>query len=455
MEKQKRALVVGMAKSGVASARLLYQMGYEVTVNDMKNEIAGLEAALKGIEYINALGSAPDALIDGKDLVVLSPVIPIFSDFAKKARKNGAEVIGEIELGYRYCNRGSKFVCISGTNGKTTTTALTGEMFKQGGKHTFVLGNIGVPITAHSLEIKPGDYIVAETAALQLESIKEFRPNAFGMLNITEDHLNRFQYKIENYIAAKCRGFENQTPEDFAVLNMDDPIVRDMNKLTKARVIYYSQRQEVDEGAFTRQGAMLWRFNGEETKLVELSELKIPGRHNVENALCAASLALCQGVSADAVSEALRTFPGVEHRIESVCEKHGVLYINDSKGTNPDSTIKAVEAMTRPTVLMLGVGEYDKKSDFYPLFEAFGDRIKAVVASGLNVPAIFAAAQKAGYEAVYKTEGAFENQIAFAAKLAKPGDAVLLSPAAASWGMFSDYEERGRQFKEIVKSMKD
>lgn len=455
MEKQKRALVVGMAKSGVASARLLYQKGYEVTVNDMKKEIAGLDAALTGIEYINALGVAPESVIDGKELVVLSPVIPIFSDFAQKARKNGAEVIGEIELGYRYCDRGASFICISGTNGKTTTTALTGEMFKAGGKHTYVLGNIGVPITSHALEIKKGDFVVAETAALQLESIKEFRPNAFGMLNITEDHLNRFQYKMENYIAAKCRGFENQTADDFAVLNMDDTIVRDMKNLTKAQVVYFSQQQEVSQGAFTRGGEMLWRFGGEEIKLIDLNELKIPGRHNVENALCAASLALCQGISAEAVREALRTFPGVEHRIESVCEKHGVLYINDSKGTNPDSTIKAVEAMTRPTVLMLGVGEYDKKSDFYPLFEAFQGRIKAVVASGLNVPAIFAAAQKAGYKAVYKTEGSFEKQIADAAALAQPGDAVLLSPAAASWGMFSDYEERGRQFKEIVKSMKD
>lgn len=455
MDKQKRALVVGMAKSGVASARLLYQMGYEVTVNDMKTEIAGLDAALDGIEYINALGASPDALIGGKELIVLSPVIPIFADFAKKARENGTEVIGEIELGYRYCDRGSKFVCISGTNGKTTTTALTGEIFKHGGKNTFVLGNIGVPIAAHSLEIKAGDFVVAETAALQLESIKEFRPNAFGMLNITEDHLNRFQYKIENYIAAKCRGFENQTAEDFAVLNMDDPIVREMKNLTKARTVYFSQQQEVEEGAFTRGGEMLWRFGGKEIKLIDLKELKIPGSHNVENALCAASLALCQGIDADAVRAALRSFPGVEHRIESVCQRHGVLYINDSKGTNPDSTIKAVEAMTRPTVLILGVGEYDKKSDFYPLFQAFNGHVKAVIASGLNIPAIQQAAKKAGFTAVYTTQGSFEKQIADATALAEPGDAVLLSPAAASWGMFSDYEERGRQFKEIVRNMKD
>ncbi|MBS5880610.1 MAG: UDP-N-acetylmuramoyl-L-alanine--D-glutamate ligase, partial [Clostridium sp.] len=297
--RKKRALIVGMARSGIAAARLLYETGYEVTVNDMKSEIDGLTEALAGIEYTSALGKAPETLLDGIDLMVLSPVVPIFAPFAKAARARGIEVIGEIELGYRCCDRGTKFVCISGTNGKTTTTALTGELFRTAGAHTFVLGNIGVPISAHAMETRPGDYVVAETAALQLESIASFRPNAFGMLNISEDHLNRFEYKLENYIAAKCRGFENQTEEDFAVLNYDDPTVRDMKRLTRARVVYFSQKEELPEGMFLRENRMIFRLNGKETPLIHTRELQIPGKHNIENALCAAALSLCMGMEAD------------------------------------------------------------------------------------------------------------------------------------------------------------
>lgn len=451
---KKTALICGMAKSGIASAILLYKNGYHVIINDMKPEIPGLEEALEGIEYTNALGKEPEELLDGVDLLVLSPVIPIFKPFAVKARELGIEVIGEIELGYRYCSRDAKFVCISGTNGKTTTTALTGELFKAAGKNTFVLGNIGIPITEKAMEVKAGDTVVAEVAALQLESIKEFRPNAFGMLNITEDHLNRFQYKMENYIAAKCRGFENQTEEDFAVLNYDDATVRDMSRLTRARVLYFSQKQDVENGMLLRDGFMIWRMDGKEQRLIHRSELQIPGDHNLENAMCAASLAMCMGLEADAVCRGLREFKGVEHRIEFVREVSGVRYVNDSKGTNPDSTIKAVQAMTQPTVLMLGCGEYDKHSDFAPLFEAFGGRVKAVIASGLNIPAIKAAAEKTGFGGeLEEWHGDFEGMVKRAGEMAGRGATVLLSPAAASWGQFDNYEQRGEMFKDIVNKL--
>lgn len=449
-EHKKTALIVGMARSGVASAKLLFKSGWRVIVNDAKSHIDGLNEALDGIEYIDALGADPETLFSGVELMVLSPVIPLFAPFAKKAQAMGIEVIGEIELGYRYANRGSKFVCISGTNGKTTTTALTGEIFKAAGKPTFVLGNIGIPIAEHALEIGEGDFVVAEVAALQLESIREFRANAAGMLNITEDHLNRFEYKMENYVAAKCRVFEKQQEGDFAVLNYDDPVVRDMSRLTKAKTVYFSTERELDEGMFVRDGRMVWRMGGVETPLISTSELQIPGAHNVQNALCAASLALCMGLEAQAVCEGLRRFKGVEHRIELVREVDGVVYINDSKGTNPDSTIKAVEAMSRPTVLLLGVGNYDKKSDFTPLFQVFGTRIKAVIATGLNTSAILEAAKRTGYESVIPFEGDLDALLKEAASIARPGDAVLLSPAAASWGMFADYEARGRAFKEAV-----
>ena len=450
---KQRAVVVGMARSGISSAKLLAAKGYEVVVNDSKPAIDGLSDALHGIDYIDALGKNPEDVLEGAELMVLSPVVPIFAPFAQKAREMGIEVIGEIELGYRYADRGAKFVCVSGTNGKTTTTALTGEIFRACKKRTFVLGNIGIPITEHALETRAGDFIIAETAALQLESIRDFRPNAFGMLNISEDHLNRFQYRMENYIAAKCRGFENQTEEDFAVLNLEDPVVREMTKLTRARVLYFSQEREVDDGMFLRGSRMIWRLDGKETPLIDTNELLIPGRHNVENALCAAALALSMGLEPEGVCAGLRRFPGVEHRIEFVRELDGVIYINDSKGTNPDSTIKAVEAMTRQTVLLLGVGNYDKQSDFSPLFRAFNGRIKHVIASGCNAPMILRAAQETGYDAITVNDRSLGEMILEAQTYTLPGDAVLLSPAAASWGIYTDYEERGRIFKQLVNSL--
>lgn len=258
---------------------------------------------------------------------------------------------------------------------------------------------------------------------------------------------------MENYIAAKCRGFENQTENDFAALNYDDPIVRGMAKLTKARVVYFSQKEEPENGAFIRNGRIIWRLDGKETDLIAAGELMIPGRHNIENALCATCLAMSQQLDAEAVRDGLRRFKGVEHRIEFVREKDGVAWINDSKGTNPDSTIKAVEAMTRPTILLLGVGNYDKKSDFAPLFEAFNGRVKAVIASGCNVPAIKLAAEKTGYSPVYVNDGPMIDMLKQAQTLAQSGDAVLLSPAAASWGIYDNYEQRGDIFKELVRQM--
>ena len=454
---KKTALVVGMAKSGVASAILLYKKGYTVIINDLKSDIPGLSESLKKIKYVNRLGVAPEALLDGIDLMVISPVIPIFRPFVKEAIARGIEVIGEIELGYRYSNRGAKFVCIGGTNGKTTTTTLTGEIFTEyhkriGTGNAYVLGNIGVPITAHALDTKAGDTVVAETASLQLESIVDFRCNAAGLLNITEDHINRFG-SMEAYIAAKMRMFENQTEEDFAALNADDPIVA--NAKTRARKLFFSRKKEVEEGAFVRNGKIIFRMNGKETELIPADELGIIGAHNLENALCAVCLSLAMGVPADIVSSVLRSFKGVEHRIEYTRCYHGVTFYNDSKGTNPESTIKAVEAMKQPTILLLGVGNYDKQSDYRPVFRCFNGRVKACIVNGSNTEAIMKAAADEGYTAIHACMGGLEEMILDALDIAESGDAVLLSPACASWGMFTDYEERGRIFKQIVNSLEE
>ena len=454
---KKTALVVGMAKSGVASAILLYKKGYNVIINDLKSDIPGLSESLKKIKYVNRLGVAPEALLDGIDLMVISPVIPIFRPFVKEAIARGIEVIGDIELGYRYSNRGARFVCIGGTNGKTTTTTLTGEIFTEyhkriGTGNAYVLGNIGVPITAHALDTKAGDTVVAETASLQLESIVDFRCNAAGLLNITEDHINRFG-SMEAYIAAKMRMFENQTEEDFAALNADDSIVS--NAKTRARKLFFSRKKEVEEGAFVRNGKIIFRMEGKETELIPADELGIIGAHNLENALCAVCLSLAMGVPADIVSSVLRSFKGVEHRIEYTRCYHGVTFYNDSKGTNPESTIKAVEAMKQPTILLLGVGNYDKQSDYRPVFRCFNGRVKACIVNGSNTEAIMKAAADEGYTAIHACMGGLEEMILDALDIAESGDAVLLSPACASWGMFTDYEERGRIFKQIVNSLEE
>ena len=456
MCKKKTALIVGMAKSGISSAKLLYKKGYRIIINDLKDEIDGLEEALSGIQYENRLGVAPEALLDGVDLMVISPVIPIFKPFVKTAIARGVEVIGEIELGWRFCDRGARFVCIGGTNGKTTTTALTGEIFKADcemradGTSAFVLGNIGIPISEHALETKPGDTVVAETASLQLESIVDFRANAAALLNITEDHINRFG-SMEAYIAAKMRMFENQTEDDIAVLNADDPIV--MTAKTRAKVLTFSRTHEVENGAFVRDGMIVYRRRFIEVDVIPASELGIIGNHNLENALAAVCLALGMGVDIKAVRRVLREFKGVEHRIEFTRVLDGVTYFNDSKGTNPESTIKAIEAMKQPTILLLGAGNYDKKSDYRPVFRAAKGVVRAAVVNGSNTEAIMKAAVDEGFTEIVAVGEDFREMILTARSLAREGDAVLLSPACASWGMFTDYEERGRIFKEIVNSL--
>lgn len=446
----KRALIVGMAKSGIAAAKLLANDGWDVLVNDQKTEVKGLEEALEGVPVHFCLGQEPETLFDGVSLMVISPVIPMTRPFVRKAQEYGIEVIGEIELGYRYSK--ADFVCITGTNGKTTCTTLTGEFFKAGYKKgkTYVLGNIGIPICEYAAETKPGDVIVAETAALQLEGNARFHAKEAAVCNITEDHLDHFG-NMENYISAKCRIFERQTEQDVAVLNYDDPEVRAMYLLTPAQILYFSRKTEVSDGMFVRDGRVIYRRNGEEEDVIGTDEIRIPGGHNLENAMLSALLAVAYGIDLDTIREVLRTFPGVEHRIEFVRELDGVQYINDSKGTNPASTIRAIEAMTRPTVLILG--GYDKHLDFTELFQAFGNTVRAVIVLGQTREQILETARKTGYSSICTPADTFEETIELARRAARPGDTVLLSPACASWGMFENFEQRGKIFKEIVNAL--
>lgn len=446
----KKALVVGMARSGAASAVLLHKLGAQVTIYDVKTLEQlpeDVRQTLSGIKYTDMLGKDPDDIIEQMDMLVLSPGVPLGLPFIRKAYELGVSVIAEIELGYAVSK--ADFIAITGTNGKTTTTSLTGEIFKNAGINTFVLGNIGVPITQEALSTKEGDVVVAETAALQLDTIDTYRPRGSAILNITEDHMDRYG-TMESYIAAKAKIFKNQMSEDYCVLNYDNEIVRALADRIKARVYWFSLNEQVENGAFVRDGNIVFVDGGIETEIMPATELRIPGRHNLENALAATALACLYGIGAQVVASTLRSFPGVEHRLEFVREINDVKFINDSKGTNPDATINAILAMDRPTVLILG--GYDKHGDFESLFNKFTSNIKAIIVLGATASKIVAAAQQAGYES-YIRANSFEDAVLKAYSIAGAGDTVLLSPACASWDMFKDFEQRGEVFKEIVNGL--
>ena len=442
----KKVMVVGMAKSGMASAKLLISQGAQPVLYDAKPVEAfepGVFTTFEGKARL-ALGEDPQRIADECDMLVLSPGVPTALAFIRSAQAAGKKVIGEIELGALFTQ--ADFVAITGTNGKTTTTALTGEVFKAGGFTTHVLGNIGIPIAGEVEKTKAGDVIVAETAALQLETIDTFAPHVCAVLNITEDHLDRFG-TMDKYIAAKMRVFENQTENDFCVLNHDNEITRAMAGLQRSKVVWFSRSDMPGDGVFASGGRIVSVEGGVQTDICGVDEVKIPGEHNLENALAAAAMGRCYGISPESIRSALMTFPGVEHRIEFVREVDGVRYINDSKGTNPDATEKAAAAMTRPTVLILG--GYDKKSSFVSLFAGLGDSIKSVVALGDTKAQLLEDAKSAGYAPVM-TADSFEDAVIKARQAAQPGWNVLLSPACASYDMFDHFEQRGDVFKQIV-----
>lgn len=448
------AMVVGMGISGIACADVLLDEGAHVIMSDSSDSSKFPEvmqhyqwAVQEGrIEFV--LGESPESYLDCVELIVLSPGVPMNLPFIQQAIQQGIEVIGEIELGYRFSK--APIIAITGTNGKTTTTALTGEVFRSGGKNTYVLGNIGIPIIELARETTENDVIVAEVAGFQLESIRDFHSPCCAVLNISEDHLNRFG-TMEKYIASKERILENQTSDDIAVLNADDPVVAAMKDKTKAQVVWFSLTKEIEHGASVKQNQIVFCQEGQQTTICDVHDLKIPGAHNIENALAAVCLGMAFQLSPQAIADTLRTFEGVEHRIEFVREVAGVRYINDSKGTNPDSTIKAVEAMERPTILLLGGS--NKNSDYCPVFEAFQGNIKAVVALGETRDQIVRDAKKTGYMFIHVCDTSLEDAVQMAANLADKGDNVLLSPACASYDMFQNFEERGHVFKEIVQKL--
>ncbi len=452
MMQDKKVLVFGMARSGIAVAKLLLQKGAKVWVCDAKSE-AEFDGALDGLKAAGAvlcLGEKhPENLVVGMDALIVSPGIPVENPAVVRAKAEGVEVMGEVEYAYREAR--GLLLAITGTNGKTTTTTLLGDIFKNAGRRTFVVGNIGTPYSGAVPDMKPGDVTVCEISSFMMETSRDFHPSICAVLNISEDHLNRHG-TMEKYISLKERIFENCVGDDVVVLNWDDPVTRDMANRVRCRVAWFSSRNPVPFGAFVCQSNIVYGSAQDNKPVCAVDEVYIPGEHNLKNALAATAMAMSAGIPAPVIRHTLRTFKGVEHRIEFVRELDGVRFINDSKGTNVDSTIQAVRAMNRPTVLILG--GYDKHTDFTPLCqEIMKCPISRIVLIGETAKQLEQTLEKVGYHEWTHAGYDFKAAVEKAFALANPGGNVLLSPSCASFDMFKDYEARGRIFKDIVNKL--
>ncbi|WP_026476371.1 UDP-N-acetylmuramoyl-L-alanine--D-glutamate ligase [Alkaliphilus transvaalensis] len=450
--KNKNILVIGLAVTGVPLVKVLAQLGSKIIVNDLKSkeQLTDSLKELEGLDVTYILGRHPEGVneLGPLDLVVVSPGVPLEIPFIEGFRRANIEVIGEIELAFRLSS--AQVVAITGTNGKTTTTALTGEIFKQAEENTYVVGNIGVAAISKALETKIEDYMVMEVSSFQLESIVDFHPRVAALLNLTEDHLNRHK-TMENYLQAKLNIFKNQISSDYAVINYDDKICREASKNLKGKVIFFSRKETLSEGIFVKEGNIVVSLNNKLEKVLPIEEIKIPGNHNLENALAATAMAYLMGVKVETIAETLKNFGGVEHRTEFVDEINGISFINDSKGTNPDASIKAIEAIKAPIILL--AGGMDKGSDFREFIETFKGKVREMVVYGETANKIYETAHSLGFMDVRKVKD-LEEAVKAAYEVAVEGDTILLSPACASWDMYPNFEERGRHFKNIVNNIR-
>ena len=444
--KGKKVLVSGIGRSGIAAARLLQSKGAFVTIQDIKDESklgkSVSELTNEGFELY--LGRNPIDILKNFDILVISPGIPIDSPFIVKAKQLDIPVWGEIELAYTFTP--CPITAITGTNGKTTTTALVGEIMCRKYKDTAVVGNIGVAYCEKVGALTPQSYVVAEISSFQLESIHEFHPKIAAVLNISEDHLNRHK-TMEVYIGMKERIFGNKGESDFLVLNYDDAVTRDMAARSRAKIIFFSRREQLEEGVFLDGEQIRAKLFGKDVNILNIHEMKIIGGHNVENALAATAMCLAAGVDAKDIAAGLREFNAVEHRLEYVADRGGVAYYNDSKATNVDSAIKSLEAISRPIVLIAGGS--DKGSDYSEWVRLFPDKVKHLVVMGEVADKMCETCKAYDFETFTKANS-LKEAVMIAARIAQKGDVVLLSPACASFDMFEDFEQRGRLFKDFV-----
>jgi UDP-N-acetylmuramoylalanine--D-glutamate ligase len=449
--KRKRVLVVGLGKSGVASALFLESRGALVTVSDAKREdqLRHEIPALLDRGITVETGKHGERTFGNQELIVVSPGVPGELPALQHARRLGTPIIGEIELTARFLQ--GKIIAITGSNGKTTTTTLTGEIIASGGRKTLVGGNIGTPAITFVEQSSPVTWVVLEISSFQLESIETFHPHISAVLNLTPDHLDRHG-SMEQYIAAKARIFENQGAGDYAVLNADHEATRQLAKRIKPQVLWFSRKHEVERGAFVKDGAIVVRGvvsqNQETVEIMPLAEIALKGAHNVENVLAAVTIGMAAGVEPAAIRRAVKDFRAVEHRLEYVATLRGVQYYNDSKATNVDATIKALESF--PANVHLILGGRDKDSDYSELNPLIAARVKRVYTIGEAAAKI---ESQIGGAAPVLSAQTLEAAVREAAELAAAGDIVLLAPACASYDQFSSYEHRGRVFKELVQSL--
>jgi len=445
---ERTTAVVGLARSGVAAARLIRRLGGRVLASDSGTR-ESLSAEARDLEHLGCglwTGGHSDAAFAGADLVVVSPGVPLELPALEAARARGVPVIGELELGWRVME--ADLIAITGTNGKTTTTALTGELLGGTVRPLLVGGNIGTPLCAHALDFPADGLVVAEASSFQLDTTELLRPRVAVVLNVTPDHLDRHK-TFERYVLAKARIFANQTPADCAVLNADDPVAASLVPRTRARVAWFSRLTPVDHGVFVRDGWVVAKLNGHVEEICPLGEIPLRGQHNVENVLAAAACALWTGLSPESIRRGIGAFRGVTHRIERVLDERGVTYYNDSKGTNVASTIKALESFAEPLILI--AGGKGKGQDFGPLGHAARGRVRQAVLIGADRAQIRAVLEAAGVPCL--DVGSMQEAVAAARSLASVGDVVLLSPACASFDMFDSYEHRGEVFKTIVRDL--
>lgn len=453
--KGKNVLVIGAGISGISAAKLVAEAGAygaSITIFDGNDNLAPERVAEKLPKELDAqiyTGTLPPEAVCRADLVIVSPGVPVDTEFMEQFRRRGTEIWGEVELAYRYAK--GKLIAITGTNGKTTTTALTGQIMKDYLEEVFVVGNIGIPYTSIACQTTEDSVTVAEISSFQLETIHTFQPDVSAVLNITPDHLNR-HHMMENYVAMKEAIAKNQRRDSRCILNYEDVYTKAFGERTCAQPFYFSSKRVLEEGIYLQDGGIYLADGSGPELVMHLSQSQLPGIHNAENIMAAIGLAHCMGVPLAQIGESVKAFKAVEHRIEFVTEKKGVVYYNDSKGTNPDAAIRGIRAMDRPTVLI--GGGYDKDSSYDEWIEAFDGKVTWLVLLGQTKEKIAACARRHGFTNIVTAE-TLEEAVHICAGKARKGDAVLLSPACASWGMFPNYEVRGNLFKELVNKLED
>ncbi len=448
---EKKVLVFGTGISGIGAAKLLEKVQAEVILYDGNEKLCKEEIRKKlpnDSKCEIVLGALSKELLESLDLVVMSPGVPLDIPAVEQIKAAGIPIWGEIELAYQMSE--GMVLAITGTNGKTTTTALLGEIMKAYAESVFVVGNIGNPYTDAALSMTEDSYTVAEISSFQLETIDTFAPKVSAILNITEDHLNR-HHTMEEYIRVKELITKNQTKEDYCILNYEDEVLREFGEKCPAKTVFFSSERKLEKGVFLDGDVICLKTDKETFEIVKTEELKILGKHNYENVMAASAMAYYAGVPMEVIHKAVTQFRAVAHRIEFVEEIDGIAYYNDSKGTNPDAAIKGIQAMNRPT-LLIG-GGYDKESSYEEWIQSFDGKVKYLVLIGQTREKIQEAAHKCGFMNTILADN-LEEAVSICTEKAEKGDAVLLSPACASWGQFDNYEQRGDKFKEYVYALK-